>query len=74
MPHTQHARYTVTAKAYGDGTPFLVFEPLDDPLPALGDKLLSIDLRAGTTPKHALALAEALSDQLVGLGITIHDP
>jgi hypothetical protein len=47
---TERSEYRCVVKEGSDGEPFLVFEPLRGEQPrALKGKLVSIDLRAGTT-------------------------
>jgi hypothetical protein len=68
MP-TQHGKYRCTAKE-GVTTPFLAFEPLGEELRAIEEKLLSVELRPGTTWKQAQLLAQQLNRRMVGLALT----
>jgi hypothetical protein len=68
MP-TQHGKYRCLVKE-GTGTPFFTFEPLGEELREIEGKVLSIELRPGTTFEQAQALARELDRRMVGLALT----
>ena len=70
MATTERAKFRCVVKEQPDGQPFLVFEPMGENLPTLQDKLLSIDLRKGTSLAEAREIAAALDDHMVGIAIT----
>jgi hypothetical protein len=70
MPNTERAKYRATVKEFGDGTPFIVFEPMGDEITSLENQLVALDLRPGTTYEQARALADQLDESVEGLAVT----
>jgi len=68
MPTTVRGQFRCTAKEDAE-TPFIALEPMGEELHAARGRVLSIELRAGTTFEEAKALAHQLDQYMVGLAI-----
>ncbi|PVE25966.1 hypothetical protein DC522_01635 [Microvirga sp. KLBC 81] len=68
---TEHGEYKAIVKEHEYGHPFLVLEPTGETIPMLGDGLLSLRLREGTTIEEAEILARTLNRHLKGASITL---
>jgi len=58
-------------KAYHDGKPWIVLEPLAENLTILDKGILGFDLAPGTTGEEAEELARLLNERVTTIGYTI---
>jgi hypothetical protein len=77
MPTTVRGQFRCVAKLGAERpfplvepVPFLALEPMGEEPPITKERLLSIELKAGTTYEQAKALAHHLDQYMVGLAIT----
>lgn len=62
-----HYRFVVNQKI--DGSPWLVAEPLEEPIPALGQHRLGFDLVPGTTMDQARQFTTAMNAGISAISI-----
>jgi len=69
---TTRTKTTFAVKAYADGIPFIVMEPLREQLKGEGlpSGFFGFDLKPGTTGEQAEAIAQHLNDSIDGLTFT----
>jgi hypothetical protein len=67
---TERSRYTFTVKEFGDGTPWIAAEPLQENIAGLGKKLLGFDLNQGTTLEQAQEIARYMKDHIAWVNLT----
>jgi hypothetical protein len=67
---TDRADYKFTVKEYGDGTPWLMLEPMTGDLPVLGGGHLGLDLESGVTIQDAQEVARFLNERVRAVHFT----
>ena len=67
---TERMKVAFDTKADAHGTPWIVFEMYPHTLQGLHQGFLGFDLKAGTSPREARALADALNKQVENVSFT----
>jgi len=67
---TERAEFVFAVKESGDGTPWIMCDPREGGLKALGDGFLGLRLREGTDIKQAEEIASYLNDQIDAISYT----
>ena len=67
---TERAEYRFTVKELGNGTPFLMLEPMRANLSLLSKGFLSLDLAEGITYDEAHEIARYLNDRIRSVAYT----
>lgn len=71
MAQTKRAKHQFRVTAYGDGTPWIVFDLLEGKdLSILGKGFLGFDLKPGTTHKQAEELADKMNKLITDTSYT----
>ena len=67
---TDYSTFTITVKEDGEGNPWIMCEPDQPGLPAIGDGFLGLRLRDGIEIREAEEIAEYLNDHIEGVSHT----
>jgi hypothetical protein len=70
MGETKRQTYTFSVMEYGDGTPYVVCEPVGKERTVFGKGHLSFVLRMGISLKAAKNLAAALNEKIDSISFT----
>jgi hypothetical protein len=70
MPDAERQPYSFEVREHGDGTPWILLVPRNDPLKILGRGLLGFQLPKGTTSARAEEIAEYLRRIISGVSYT----
>jgi hypothetical protein len=70
MGETKRQAYTFTVMEYGDGTPYIVCEPVGRDWSVFGKGYLSFVLRMGSTRKAAEKIALMLNKNIDSISFT----
>lgn len=74
MAQTERSTYRFTVKEHGDGTPWIMLEPLHGDLSCLVSGFLGLDLAPGTDIRKAQEIAEFLNRHITTVSYTWFEP
>jgi hypothetical protein len=69
-PDTEHKKYRFGAAEFGDGTPYIITEPIDGQLMALKYKHLYFTLSEGVSFSEAEEIVKLLNKKIFTIGTT----